>query len=117
MRSPAIGDEPVPDWEKIADIGVDAGMVWVGDPAYSMTPDTPYVIASDWDGFVKNVFERPFEGQGFARFEKADDWGDVGVAVMSGMGDGVYPLYVRRDPTTGRVAELRLVFIEESPSN
>jgi hypothetical protein len=29
------------------------------------------------------------------------------------MGDGAYPVYVRRDQTTGRVAELRVVFIEE----
>src|SRR5467141_3671011 len=78
----------VPDWEKIAELGVDAGMVWVGDPGYSMTPDAPYAIASSWQGFVDQVFQRPFEQRGFALFEKTDDWGDVGVAVESGMGDG-----------------------------
>ena len=106
----------MPAWEKIAEIGVDAGMVWVGDPAYSMTPDTPYPIATTWQGFVQQVFQRPFETQGFARFEKVDGWGDVGVAVVSGDGDGVYPVYVRRDPTNGRVAELRVVFADEPPT-
>jgi hypothetical protein len=105
------------DWEKIAEIGVDAGMVWVGDPAYTMTPDTPYPIAPDWQGFVNQVFQRPFERDRFARFEKNDDWGDLGVAVMSGTGDGVYPVYVRRDQSTGQVAELRVVFVEQPPSN
>lgn len=105
------------DWEKIAEIGVDAGMVWIGDPAYTMTPDTPYPIASDWQGFARRIFESPFDQQRFARFEKDDGWGDLGVAVLPGAGDGVYPVYVRRDQTTGEVAELRVVFVEDAPSN
>jgi hypothetical protein len=60
--------------------------------------------------------EQPFEKQGLARFEKSDDWGDVGVAVMSGDGDGVYPAYIRRENGTGRVAELRIVYVEEPPA-
>jgi hypothetical protein len=110
-------DLAVTDWERIADIGVDAGMVWLGDPGYTMTPDTPYPISPDWQGFVDQVLDRPFEQQGFARFEKADDWGDLGVAVMSGYRDGVYPVYVRRQENTGRVAELRVVFVEAPPSS
>jgi hypothetical protein len=104
-------------WEKIADIGVDAGMVWLGDPAYTMTPDTPYPVARDWDTFVAEVFARPFERQGFSRFEKADNWGDVGVAVMPRDGDGVYPVYVRRDGRTGRIAEVRISFDGAEPSD
>jgi hypothetical protein len=103
------------DWEQIAAIGVDAGLVWLGDPCYTMTPDTPYVVAPSWQEFVRAVFAK-MANTDIARFEKSDDWGDIGVAVQSGLGDGVYPVYVRRDSVSGRIAELRVEFLPH-PSN
>jgi hypothetical protein len=45
------------EWEQVAQIGVDAGMVWVGDPCYTMTPDTSFAIAENWQDFVARVFD------------------------------------------------------------
>src|ERR687887_2897492 len=73
-------------------------MLWVGDPGYTMTPDTDYAVAADWDGFVEAVFDRPFETEGVARFLESDGRGDIGVAIESGKWDGVYPVHIRRDP-------------------
>jgi hypothetical protein len=101
------------EWEQVAAIGVDAGMVWRGDPAYTMTPDTPYALAPSWQDFVRLVFEK-MAGGDVARFVKNDDWGDTGVAVLTGMGDGIYPVYIRRDPETGRIAERRVEFLPRS---
>jgi len=95
------------EWEQVAEIGVDAGMVWVGDPCYTMTPDTPFAIAENWHDFVARVFERKRDR--VARWTKPE-WGDIGVVVEAGRGDGVYPVFVRRDPKTGHIVELRVVF-------
>src|SRR4051794_31571786 len=99
------------DWDQIGAIGVDAGVVWLGDPCYTMTPDTPFAIASTWDDFVLRLFER--KRNRVARWTRPEGW-DVGVAVESGDGDGVYPVYVtgcslrqdRRTPRLLRVARL-----------
>jgi hypothetical protein len=101
------------DWQRVGSISVDAGMIWIGDPCYTLTPDTPYAFGPTWDDFVAITVPKLESGNGVARFTKADGWGDVGLAVHSGMGDGVYPVDVRRDRVTGRVAELRIVFLPE----
>jgi hypothetical protein len=94
-------------WEQIADLAVDAGVVWIGDPCYTMTPDTPYAVANTWQDFVARMFER--KQNRVARWTE-DQVGDIGVAVESGVGDGVYPVFVRRLPETGQVGEVRVVF-------
>src|SRR5438067_591497 len=103
------------EWEQIAAIGVDAGVVWLGDPCYTMTPDTRYAIANTWDAFVQALITR-MGNSDIARFEKQDGWGDVGVAVQSGFGDGVYPVFVRRDASSGRIAALRVEFLPSTDS-
>lgn len=82
-------------------IEVDAGMVWIGDPCYVMGDDAPNRV-TDWQDFVK----ASFEPGGHAPL------GDgVGVVAPSGYGDGRYPVYAtHRD---GRIAELRVVFIDD----
>jgi hypothetical protein len=98
------------DWEKIAEIGVDSAMVWVGDPLYSMPPSDRHPFAGGWDGLVADLDDRSYETTGFAEF------GVLGVAVQSGWGDGTYPVFVRRDPSSGRVVELRVAFDGLPPS-
>jgi hypothetical protein len=93
-------------WEQVAEIGVDAGIVWIGDPCYTMTPDTPFAF-SNWQEFVGQTFER--EVDGVARWT-GPMAGDIGVTVTTGGGDGVYPVQVRRDAATGGIVELRVLF-------
>lgn len=63
-------------WTKIGEIGVDAGIVWIGDPCYVKDLFKPWKKFCDLlpsDGSVK-VF-------------------DEGVCVPSGYGDGEYSVY------------------------
>jgi Protein of unknown function (DUF4241) len=102
---------PDQEWEQIAAVGVDSGIIWVGDPSYTMTPDTPFAIAGNWQEFVERTFEH--QQNRVARWTKPE-WGDIGVAVETGDGDGVYPVYVRRRAETGQIVELRVSFEPES---
>jgi hypothetical protein len=36
--------------------------------------------------------------------------GDVGIPFQPGNGDGVFPVYVRRDPANGEIIEQRISF-------
>jgi hypothetical protein len=83
-----------------SDAGVGDKLVRVGDPCYAMGSDARHRV-DDWDTFV----EEAFGPLGMAPLGPG-----VGLAVPSGYGDGVYPVYAKyRD---GRVAELRIEFIE-----
>ena len=89
---------------RIADIGVDAGMVWIGDPCYiignqdGLSPDA----LSSWDTFCDWACER----------DNTRAFRNLGVVASSGYGDGLYPVYARMTKD-GRVAELRVVFVPE----
>ena len=89
---------------RIADIGVDAGMVWIGDPCYiignqdGLRPDA----LSSWDTFCDWACER----------DNTRAFRNLGVVASSGYGDGLYPVYARMTKD-GRGAELRGVFVPE----
>lgn len=93
--------------EKVGTIMVDAGIVMVGDPCYSLPDDGSFrtEIARDWGQFcdalygAKGALNRTPLGPG------------VSVVVSSG-GDGAFPVYVQRD-AAGRVTQLIVKFIEE----
>lgn len=76
---------------------VDAGCVMVGDPCYWVDGmDYDVQICDGWEG-SKVISSRTVEG--------------AGVVVSSGFGDGVYPVFIERDPSSGRVARLVVEFI------
>lgn len=160
-------------WEKVGVVGVDAGMVMVGDPCYidgSWKRDTeaaghpPYRLTKEglkkfpnlagltwkfpfpWGtfadksplfgmsvndlrekGLAEEVESKP-SGE-FSYFGCCDRQGDTGqlshangiegagVVVSSGYGDGCYPVMVRRDPKSGRIAEMKVVFIGTEDGN
>jgi len=90
--------------EKVAEIAVDSGMVWLGDPVYSITP-----AADQWKEFVEKAIGLGFSEHGVAAFDSADAIGSLGLAVQTGGSDGAFPVYVRRDDD-GLVMEVRIVF-------
>ena len=96
-------------WKKIGVIGVDAGLVMVGDPCYGSMSER----FKNWDEFcnylgdkyptMKSIpYELGHEGQG--------------VVVSSGFGDGTYEVFVKTAKIKDwgeRVTDLKVTFIEE----
>lgn len=107
-------------WTKVGQIGVDAGLCWVGDPCYIIHPHngTPKDLGKDWSEFCDRL-ERGEKHQGKAQkgavqFNYDMGHAGLGVAVNTGFGDGVYDVFVRysNEGSWGRrVAELKVVFI------
>lgn len=116
------------DWEQVGHVWVDAGCVAIGDPCYRNGGNDP-----DWEGYIKQTFPYTFDAENVrgdlsdeavkakssAEMDVANVLGreGLGVIVSSGFGDGDYPVYVKRDPATGRIAEARIVFISDESEN
>ena len=103
---------------KIGEVGVDTGMIWIGDPCYLQdTNETNRNIFSNWDGFI-NWFhgaeplerDKPHHSPPLTKqYPK-----EKGVIASTGFGDGVYTVYAKftKDKHMGRrVAEIRVVFL------
>lgn len=77
---------------KIGSFGVDAGLVWIGDPCYILHKgdESPKELGKDWSEFCDRYFKQS-QDKGGAQF------GDcLGVCIMSGYGDGVYDVYIKK---------------------
>lgn len=89
-------------WEKVGEVSVDAGMVWLGDPCYVMGDDASERV-HDW---VKDFCEKLPEDA----VTVSEPLGrGVGFGVPSGYGDGSYPVYIQRNYDR-RVKALKVVF-------
>jgi len=95
-------------WEQVGTIGVDAGLCWVGDPCYCVTPDANNHPARTWQEFCDKLQAK--EVKGVAQWDYAMGHSGLGVSVSTGYGDGEYPVYIRRNEE-GRIAEVRVKFI------
>lgn len=100
------------DWERVGEIGVDAGLCWIGDPCYIIHPDDgmPKELGKDWGDFCDKLFAK--ETDGAAQYNYDMGHAGLGVTVNTGYGDGTYPVYVKRN-AEGRIAEVKVVFIGE----
>jgi hypothetical protein len=95
-----------PEWEEIGEVGVDAGLCWIGDPCYILHTNTPpKAIGTTWHEFCAKVIND------HTQFNYDIGHTGLGVCVSTGYGDGSYPVYIKRDPDTGRIAEVRVAFI------
>jgi hypothetical protein len=84
--------------ELIGEIGVDAGLVYIGDPCYVIGTE---LGAMNWDQFVDEhkIIEDP------AKLAHQIDQ-LTAVVAQSGGGDGIYPVYARiRD---GRILSIMI---------
>lgn len=89
-------------WEKVGEIGVDAGLCWVGDPCYILhtTPgNEPKDLGKDWLEFCNTL---PEENPVAKQY-------DEGVVVSTGYGDGSYPVYVKKNDE-GRIVGVMVKF-------
>lgn len=94
------------EWIKAGEIGVDAGLCWIGDPCYVVSKDASHVFKS-WSDFCDQIGSDDVK-----QFNYNHGHPGLGVAVQTGYGDGTYPVYIRRNKE-GRVMEVKAVFDEE----
>lgn len=95
--------------EKIGTIFVDAGIVMIGDPCYTLPDSASHRddTTKDWDKFCDKLHDNP-NGVSFPFSTK-----ETGIVVESGYGDGEYPVFVERD-RHGRIAALMVRFFDDS---
>lgn len=99
-------------WEKVGEVGVDAGMVWIGDPCYIASKDASHVFPS-WKKFCAELFKGdPNCNNDTKQWNYKMGHAGLGVSVSSGYGDGTYDVFVKRS-RDGRVAEAKVVFITD----
>jgi len=97
-------------WELVGHIGVDAGLCWIGDPCYCVTPDVDEHPANTWDEFCNKL--QKIEKRGVAQWNYKLGHRGLGVSVSTGYGDGVYPVYIKRGDE-GRIAEVKVMFMND----
>ncbi len=91
-------------WQKVGEIGVDAGLCMVGDPCYVSYNNHKTHPIHNWKTFCNQLNDDVTQlKNGLARVA-------LGIVVESGRGDGIYPVYIKRNGRKGRVAELKVVF-------
>jgi hypothetical protein len=94
----------------IGEIGIDAGLCWIGDPCYILHADPlPHAIGKDWTAFCDILHDG---GRHPVCKQFAYDLGHpgLGVVVSTGYGDGVYPVYAEFNEE-GLVAKVCVEFI------
>lgn len=96
------------NWKKVGVIGVDAGLVWVGDPCY-IIPNSEENPAKSWREFCGKLGKKyPTCKQ----FNYGMGHPGLGFCVSSGYGDGVYPVFVKKNED-GRIVGLKVLFVDE----
>ena len=95
-------------WTTVGAVGVDAGLIWLGDPCYILHQDkNPQAIGKDWNDFC-NILQKN-EVSGFTTFAFDRGHNGLGVTVQSGHGDGYYPVKVKRDEN-GTIMQVMIDF-------
>ena len=96
--------------EQVGVIGVDAGIVMVGDPCYHIGKDVPPKdFCRSWSEFCQTKLSE--NGKAVDAVQLNYDMGHEGLAVVVGGfgGDGCYPVFVEKD-RTGKVTRLVVEF-------
>ena len=98
--------------KKIGVVGVDAGLVIIGDPGYLIhtEPDTESTLGKDWEEFCNLLTEdeRPTTKQ--FNFPLGNP--GLAVVVSSGYGDGLYPVFAEVVDTKEGGKRVKKVTIE-----
>lgn len=83
-------------WEKAGEAGVDAGLIFIGDPYYLVDdPDSPPELPfTNWHTFIDYLADAEHEGVAQILNDKS---APLGVAVSRFGGDGRYSVFVERD--------------------
>jgi len=96
----------------VGEIGVDAGLCWIGDPCYILHKEQPpKAIGGSWDEFCDILHD---DDQYPTCKQLTYDLGHagLGVVVSTGYGDGTYPVYAEFNDE-GRIAKVWVEFIDQ----
>jgi hypothetical protein len=79
--------------KQIGKVGVDSGLVWIGDPCYLLQGDRPESVGKDWSEFCDILDKKEDTETKSSSFNH--DFGHEGLGVCSSTkrGDGTYPVY------------------------
>jgi hypothetical protein len=103
-----MGDDVKVKWERVGSVGVDSGLVWIGDPCYLFQDDNePPALGATYEDFLATLRDR--EVDNVAQFPYTNGKVGLGVALYTAYGDGTYPVEVLRD-VAGQVLEVRVRF-------
>lgn len=91
-------------WQKVGRVGVDSGTLLVGDPCYFLQGKHSETFGKTWIGFCEKISPKVHE-EGAVQLGK-----HLAVLTTTGVGDGLYDVYVRRD-ADGRVEAVKVVFL------
>lgn len=90
--------------EQVGEVCVDAGIIMIGDPCYHLhkpKQEQYPEFGRSWSEFVDKLYE------------ETTQIGDATAVVVGGFGgDGVYPVFIRKD-RHGRIVEAVVKFIRE----
>jgi hypothetical protein len=111
-------DPPLNEWVKIGNVGVDAGLMMIGDPYYVTGDEPTNSLISDWDKLCSHVFEEKNQIHGQVACDVPFAMGHSGAAVITstGFGDGCYDVFAKfidEDDWGIRIKEVKVIFIED----
>lgn len=97
-------------WKRVGVVGVDAGLIWVGDPCYILGNERPENVGKDWKGFLDKLKSfKSNHDNGVYPFNYDLGHAGLGVCVDTAYGDGSYGVYVKYNEE-GRVAGVMVDF-------
>lgn len=98
---------------QVGTVFVDAGIVMVGDPCYSLPDDGSHRV-SDWSEFCNRTFDKRNELDPSGVSQPLGP--GIGIVVPSGYGDGEYPVFIEvteDGPWGRRVKSVTVEFITD----
>ena len=110
---------PMNKWILIGNVGVDAGLMMIGDPCYVIGDEPANSLIGDWDELCTHVFEETNQIHGQVACEVPFAKGHSGAAVITstGFGDGSYDVFAKfvdAKEWGTRIKEVKVVFIEDN---
>ncbi len=91
-------------WSQVGVCGVDAGLIWIGDPCYVLGKEATEQPTESWSEFCDTIDEQSGQQYNY----KAGHSG-LGVLIKNFGGDGAYPVFIKQDDN-GNVTEAKIVF-------
>ena len=91
-------------------VGVDAGLVLIGDPGYLIHTEPESTLGKDWEKFCNLLTDE--EKPTIKQFNFPLGNPGLAVVVSSGFGDGVYPVYAEVVDTKEGGKRVKKVTIE-----